>query len=133
MTHHRKIDDVVTDISRLLGLQPFLLQNLFEYRELVLNTLMNMLEFEVTRAQSNRFRDALGNEPHLNSGQPRQRDSSTVVSVEAFRFHIGLADQAEASLASVLGSVLLRTELGASGRRKNPDLAVGEYAINVEQ
>src|SRR2546425_5096268 len=52
--------------------------------------------------------------------------------MEAFGFDHALADDAKAALAALRGA-LLRRLLGSGGGRKDPDLAISEDAVHVEQ
>jgi len=55
------------------------------------------------------------------------------VGVEAFSLHHALADETKTSLATVLAGRLLSGKLNSRGRRKEPDSAIGEHAIHIEQ
>src|SRR2546422_4082973 len=52
--------------------------------------------------------------------------------MEALGFDHALADDAKAALAALRGA-LLRRLLGSGGGRKDPDLAISEDAVHVEQ
>jgi len=58
-----------------------------------------VIHLQITRAQGNGFRDALGDDPGLDSRQPRQRNCGTVVRVEALGLDQAGAVQSEASLS----------------------------------
>src|SRR5579859_5828293 len=86
------------------------------------------------RAQSHGLRDALGNKPGLEPAQTGQGNSGAIVGVEAFGFHHGAAGDGVAANVGVLGGLLFRRhrlEAGRSG--EEPDLAIGQDAVNVEE
>ena len=65
--HDRQVDYIVAHEARLGGAHLFLLQNFFEDAELVVDSLMHVVEFEVARAQSHSLRNTLGDQPGLDS------------------------------------------------------------------
>src|SRR5207253_164690 len=66
------------------------------------------------------------------ASQPCQGNSRTVVGIEALGFHIRLADEAETTLFTVPGGMLLSPQLGTAGRRKDPDFSVGQDPVYVK-
>jgi hypothetical protein len=55
------------------------------------------------------------------------------VSVEAFGFDVSLAGETKATLLRMFGRVFLRRELGSAGRGEDPDFAVSENSVYIEQ
>ena len=72
IAHDREIDDVVADERRLGRLQVRFFQDSLEAGELVLNSLMDMFDFQVAGPQGDSFGDALGDQPGLDSAEARQ-------------------------------------------------------------
>src|SRR5579864_5540824 len=94
---------------------------------------MDVLELEVTRAQSDGFGNAFCDQPSLNSCHPCQGNRSAVVGVKAFCLNDGLAGQPEASLAAMLGRMLVHClpRAGLSGEEEK--FAISKDAVYVEQ
>ena len=107
MAHDGQIDDVIAHVSSFFRLKTLLGQNFFENGTFVLDALVNVLEFQITRPESHGLRDSLGDESHLYAGKSSQRNGGTVVGVEAFGFDITLAGKAEPALSAMFGSVFL--------------------------
>ena len=63
--HHWKIDDVVSNEGGFGGGDFLFFENLAEDSCFVLNTLVNMVNFQVAGAQGNGFGESLGNESGL--------------------------------------------------------------------
>jgi len=105
---------------------------LLENSQLVLNALVNVLEFQIASSQGDGLRDALGNQAGLYSRQPRQRDCCAVMGVEAFGLDSGLTVNAKAAFAVVLLGLAACGKLRSGGSREEPNGAVGEHAIHVK-
>jgi len=60
ITHYGEIDDVISDKPSLTGRKPFLFKYFLENRQLVLDTLVDVVEFEIASAKGYCFRNALG-------------------------------------------------------------------------
>src|SRR5579883_3261328 len=108
-------------------------QNAFEAGQLVLNALVNVFEFQVAGTQGHRLGDALGDQPALQPTQPGQRERGAIMRVEALGLDHAVADQSETTLILMLGGMGLRGLLCSRGSGKNPDFAVGQHAVDIEQ
>ena len=53
--------------------------------------------------------------------------------VEALGLDHGLAQRAVAALVLETGDMFARALMGAGGRRENPDFAIGENTVDIEQ
>ena len=104
--HDGQIDDIVTDVSDFVGSQVFFLQNLAEYRELVRNALINMVQFEVTRAQSDCLGDTLGDDACFQAAQPGERNAGAIVRIESLGFYDGFAVNGIATVVSPRGDMI---------------------------
>ena len=85
-----------------------------------MTALVNVLQFEITGAESYGFRVASGNESSLYAGDASDGDAGAVLSVEPF----GLNHDLGSGWASGRGS---------HSDRKEKKLAVGENTVNVEK
>src|ERR1019366_8044178 len=137
LAHGRQIDHIVAHESGFGGGDPIPFQNLRQHRRLVLDALIHVVHLQIARPQSNGFGDALSDDPGLDSRQPSQRNGGAVVGVEALGFDQAGAMESEAPLTALFPGLLENTLLSsrwlASGRGENPDFAVGENAVNVEE
>ena len=136
--HGGEVDYVVADEGGFFRLETFLPHDFFEASTLVLDALMNVLEFQVAGAERDGFGDALGDESGLDAGEAGKGDRGAVVGVEAFGFDQGLAVEAESALAAVLGGPRLRLgvedALSCAGwGGEDEEFAVGEDAVDVEE
>ena len=140
LAHRRQIDHVVAHESGLSCGDAVLFKNLCKHRRLVLNPLVHVINLQIARTQGNGFGDALGDDPGLDSRQASQRNGGTVVGVEALGFNQARAREPDAALSLWLGKALgglfehawLRPRLRAR-RGEDPDFAVGEDAVDVEE
>jgi hypothetical protein len=127
------IDDVVSDECSLAGIQSSLAQYFFERGQFVLNALVNIIQLQIASAQGHGFRDPLGDQPSLDSGQPSERNGRAILGMEALGFDQGLAHQAETAPPTKLGGMLLGRLLDSSGCGKDVQLAVGQNAVYVKE
>ena len=97
-----------------------------------MDSLVNVVELQISRAECDSFRNTFGDDAALNSAQTGQRDCSSVMSVETFCFDGGLADDSEATLATMFAGMVLRGHPRSGWRRKEPNRAVGKHPVYVE-
>ena len=109
-THHWKIDDVVAHVSDLFGRGVFCGHDGCQGFELVVLALVHVVDLEVSRADGNDLRLALGDPTNLEPAEASQGYAHAVMRAEAFD----------------LGAASIRV-------RDDGDVAVGEHAIDVEQ
>jgi len=133
VTHNGKIDHIVAYESGLARFQSLLLEDFFERSALVLDALVDVLQFQVPSAQGNGLGNALGDEAGLDSGEAGQGDGRAVVRMKSLRLDQSLASEAEASLSSMFGSVLERGLLEPGGSGKDEEFAVSENYVNVKE
>lgn len=117
VAHYRKIDHVVPDEGNLAGAESLFIQDFTECLQLVLDTLMNVLQFEITGSESHRLGVAPGDQASLYASDTGNRDPGAVLRVEALGFY----------------NDLLATGLAGNGNGKKIEFAVGEDAIDVEE
>ena len=70
--HGGQIDDVIANKGGFLRFDSRFLDYLFKARPLVVDSLANIFELQVAGAQGDGFRDALGDESSLDSGETRE-------------------------------------------------------------
>src|ERR1019366_891233 len=137
LAHGRQIDHIVAHESGFGGGDPILFQNLRQHRRLVLDALIHVVHLQIARPPGNGFGNALSNAPGLDSRQSSQRNGGAVVGVETLGFDQAGAMESEAALTALfpglLENTLLSSRLRACGRGGNPDFAVGENAVDVEE
>src|SRR5205823_4111703 len=97
--HHWQVDDVITNESGFRRVDPVFLQDLLEDSGFILNALMDVIDFEIACAEGDCFRPALGDEPSSYTGEPGQRDGSTVMRVKALGFYEGRALKTETTFS----------------------------------
>lgn len=133
IAHHGQVDNVVAHKGCLGGGDSLLLDDLPEDGQFVLFSLVHVVDLQVARAQGHGFRNAFRDEPDFDAGQPRQRNSGAVVGMKALGLDESRAVKAESTLSALPGRLLEHALLGARGRGKDPNFAVGENAVNVEE
>ena len=133
ISHHREIDNVIPDESGFAGMNSLLPQDLFECRQLVLNTLVDVFQPEVTGAQGDSFGNSFGDQPRLNPADTSQRDRRAIVRMEALCFYQRLTHEAKAALSAMLGSVILSRLLDSGRCGKDEELAVGQDPVYVKE
>src|SRR5208282_1952401 len=113
------------------------LKNLRKHRRLVLNALIHVIHLQIARTEGHRFRDALGDDPGLDSRQASQRNGGAVVGVEALGFDQAGAVETEAALSAMRSGLFENTLLSSrwldAGCGENPDFAVSQNTVNVEE
>ena len=80
--HDGQVNDIVPYKSGFCSGDAFLLQNLLERGQLVLNALIDIFQFQVARPQCDSFRNAFRDQPGLETRVPHKRNCSAVVGME---------------------------------------------------
>ena len=110
-----------------------LLEDLFEDGSLVLNALMDMLEFKVAGTQRDGLGDALGDQPGFDAAETGERNGGAVMRVESLGLDETLAEETESALVRGLGDRFLRRLPCSGGSGKDEQLAIGENAVYIEK
>lgn len=72
VAHDGEVDNVIADECGFFGLEIFFLQNFAEGGEFVGRSLVDVLDLQVTGAEADGFRDALGDDSGLDAGEAGQ-------------------------------------------------------------
>ncbi len=131
--HYWEVDNIVTDEGGFSGGDSFLLEDLAEDACLILNALVDVIDFQISSAEGDSLRQAFGDQTSLQSGEAGQRNGGAVMGVKALGFDQAGALETESAFATVLIGLLQDALLGAGGGGEDPDFAVGEDAVDVEE
>ena len=99
-------------------LDAFLFHNFFKTCALVLNSLTDVLKFQVAGAEGDGFGDALGDESRLDAGKAGERDRCAIMSVKAFGFDQRLAVETEPALAAMFGRLFAARSVACQQARE---------------
>jgi len=67
LAHHRQVNDIVTDKGNFGGGDSLFLEELPEHARLILNALVNVVDFQVPGAKGNGLRESLRDDPSFQA------------------------------------------------------------------
>src|SRR5262249_43139755 len=92
-----------------------------------------MVKFQITCPQRDCLGDSLGYHSELQATQPAERHAYTVMRVKAFGLHHVFTDDRVSTRVCFWTGLLLRLQLRARRRWKEPYLSIGKHPIYVKQ
>jgi hypothetical protein len=104
--HDWQVDDIVTYKGGFGGGDSLFLEDLAEDACLVLNALVDVVDFQIAGAEGDSLRQALGDHTRLQPCKPRQRDGCSVMRVKALGFDQAGALETESAFTAVLIGLL---------------------------